>query len=152
MRQYLLSVYQPGGPIPAPEVLEKISRELDVLNQNLKAAGAWVFAGGLYPPSAATVVRLQDGAVLTTDGPFAEGRGNSAGSPSSTRPISTPRSSGAISSPGRPRCRLRCGCSGTKPRTDTRRPPFPRLGDQMCAAGRSAAQWPWAAPESGSRP
>jgi hypothetical protein len=46
MRQYLLSVYQPGGPIPAPEVLEKISRELDVLNQNLKAAGVWVFAGG----------------------------------------------------------------------------------------------------------
>jgi hypothetical protein len=74
MRQYLLSVYQPGGPIPAPEVLEKISRELDVLNQNLKAAGAWVFAGGLYPPSAATVVRLQDGDVLTTDGPFAEGK------------------------------------------------------------------------------
>ncbi len=74
MTQYLLSVYQPDGPIPAPEVLENISRELDALTQELKAAGAWVFAGGLHPPSTATVVRLQDGDVLMTDGPFAEGK------------------------------------------------------------------------------
>jgi hypothetical protein len=74
MKQYLLSVYQPDGPIPPPDVLDKISRDLDTLNQELKAAGAWVFAGGLYPPSTATVVRLRDGDVLTTDGPFAEGK------------------------------------------------------------------------------
>ncbi len=49
-------------------------RDLDALNQQLKAAGAWVFAGGLHPPSTATVVRFQDGDVLTTDGPFAEGK------------------------------------------------------------------------------
>ena len=29
---------------------------------------------GLYPPSTATVVRLKDGDVLMTDGPFAEGK------------------------------------------------------------------------------
>ena len=40
----------------------------------MKAAGAWVFAGGLHPPSTATVVRLKDGDVLMTDGPFAEGK------------------------------------------------------------------------------
>jgi hypothetical protein len=74
MPQYLLSVYQPDGGAPAPEVLEEISRDLDALNQELKAAGAWVFAGGLHSPSTATVVRLQDGEVLTTDGPFAEGK------------------------------------------------------------------------------
>jgi hypothetical protein len=74
MKQYLLSVYQPEAPIPAPEVLEKISRDLDVLNRELKASGSWVFAGGLFPPSTATVVRLQDGEMLTTDGPFAEGK------------------------------------------------------------------------------
>ena len=74
MKQYLLSVYQPDGPTPPPEVLERISRDLDALNQELKAAGAWVFAGGLHPPSTATVVRARDGAVLTTDGPFAEGK------------------------------------------------------------------------------
>jgi len=74
MQQYLLSVYQPDGPIPAPAVMEGISGELDALNQELKAAGAWVFAGGLHPPSSATVVRLKEGDVLTTDGPFAEGK------------------------------------------------------------------------------
>jgi hypothetical protein len=74
MKQYLLSVYQPEGPVPPPEVLERIMGNLDALNQELKAAGAWVFAGGLHPPSTATVVRLKDGEVLTTDGPFAEGK------------------------------------------------------------------------------
>jgi hypothetical protein len=74
MQQYLLSVYQPDGPVPAPAVMEGISGEFDALNQELKAAGAWVFAGGLHPPSSATVVRLKDGDVLTTDGPFAEGK------------------------------------------------------------------------------
>ena len=75
MTLYLLSVYQPDGPVPEREVLEKISSDLDALNQRSpKAAGAWVFAGGLHPPSTATVVRLQDGDVLMTDGPFAEGK------------------------------------------------------------------------------
>jgi len=47
---------------------------LGVWNRELRAAGAWVFTGRLHPPSTATVVRLQDGDVLTTDGPFAEGK------------------------------------------------------------------------------
>jgi hypothetical protein len=74
MKQYLLSVYQPDGPPPPPEVLERISADLDALNRELKAAGAWVFAGGLHPPSSATVVRVADGDTLITDGPFAEGK------------------------------------------------------------------------------
>ena len=74
MKQYLLSVIQPDGPVPPPEVLEEIGRNLDALNQELRAAGAWVFAGGLHPPSTATVVRVSGGDVLTTDGPFAEGK------------------------------------------------------------------------------
>jgi hypothetical protein len=74
MKQYLLSVYQPDGGTPAPEVLEEIMRDVRALNHEMKAAGAWVFAGGLHPASTATVVRLQDGKVLTTDGPFAESK------------------------------------------------------------------------------
>jgi hypothetical protein len=74
MKQYLLSVYQPAGPLPEPETLARISRELDVLHDELRAAGAWVFAGGLHDPGTATVVRLRDGDLLTTDGPFAEGK------------------------------------------------------------------------------
>ena len=38
----------------------------------MQAAGAWVFGGGLCPPSTATVIRAPGGEVLTTDGPFAE--------------------------------------------------------------------------------
>jgi hypothetical protein len=74
MKQYLLSVIQPEGSPPPPEVLAKIMRDIGVLHQEIKAAGAWVFAGGLHPPSTATVVRLQDGELLMTDGPFAEGK------------------------------------------------------------------------------
>jgi len=74
MKQYLLSVYHPEGDTPPPEVLEKIMRDVDALNEEIKAAGAWVFGGGLHPSSTATVVRFQDGEVLTTDGPFAEGK------------------------------------------------------------------------------
>jgi hypothetical protein len=74
VKQYLLSVIQPDGPVPPDEVLEEVGRRLDALNRELRAAGAWVFAGGLHPPSTATVVRVAGGDVLTTDGPFAEGK------------------------------------------------------------------------------
>jgi hypothetical protein len=74
MKQYLLSVVQPDGPAPPAEVLDRIARDLDALNQELKAAGSWVFAGGLHPPSTATVVRVTGGEVSMTDGPYAEGK------------------------------------------------------------------------------
>ena len=44
------------------------------MNQELKAAGRWVFAGGLHAPSTATVVRAKDGETLMTDGPYVEGK------------------------------------------------------------------------------
>ncbi len=74
MSQYLLSIYQPEGEVPPPEVLEPIMRRLDALNQELRAAGAWVFAAALHPPSTATVVRVEDGDALITDGPYVEGK------------------------------------------------------------------------------
>ncbi|MEA2639043.1 MAG: hypothetical protein QOF51_437 [Chloroflexota bacterium] len=74
MPHYLLSVIQPDGDPPPPDVLAKIMRDIDAFHQELKTAGAWVFAGGLHAPSTATVVRLQGGEVLMTDGPFAEGK------------------------------------------------------------------------------
>jgi hypothetical protein len=74
MKQYLLSVYQPDGPTPAPEVLATITRDLDQLNADMKAAGAWVFTGGLHSPGSATVLRPDGGEVLVTDGPFTEGK------------------------------------------------------------------------------
>lgn len=74
MPRYLLSFIQPQGPIPPREVLDRVMRELDAINSELKATGAWVFAGGLHPPSTATVVRFKDEEVLITDGPFAEAK------------------------------------------------------------------------------
>jgi hypothetical protein len=74
MRQYLLSIYQPDGDPPPPEVLEPIMADLGRLNDDLRAAGAWVFSAGLHPASSATVIRARDGEPLLTDGPFTEGK------------------------------------------------------------------------------
>ena len=74
MKHYLFSIQQPDGTPPPPEILDPIMRDVEAVNDELKAAGAWVFGGGLHDPSMATVVRLQDGEVLTTDGPYVEGK------------------------------------------------------------------------------
>ena len=75
MRQYLLSVIEPAGDPPPPDVLERIGRDLAAVNRDLEAAGAWVFAGGLELPSTATVVRVADGGEATmTDGPYTESK------------------------------------------------------------------------------
>lgn len=74
MKHYLLSVIMPDVNPPPPEILEPIMRNIAALNQEIKAAGAWVFAGGLEHPGTATMVRLKDGEALITDGPFAEGK------------------------------------------------------------------------------
>ena len=40
----------------------------------MKSAGAWVFSGRLHDADTATVVRVANGEILTTDGPFVEAR------------------------------------------------------------------------------
>jgi hypothetical protein len=73
MTQYLLSVHMvEGEPMPSNEEIQRAYAAVDAFNAELQSAGAWVFAGGLHPPSTATVVRSQGGQVVTTDGPFAE--------------------------------------------------------------------------------
>jgi hypothetical protein len=74
MPRYLLSIYQPDGPPPPPETLEPIMRDLAAVNAELRAAGAWVFAAGLQPQAAASVLRTKGGKVVITDGPFAESK------------------------------------------------------------------------------
>jgi hypothetical protein len=74
MKQYLLSVYQPEGDPPPPDELNAIMQRVHALQAELKAAGVWVFSGGLHAPSTATVVRVKDGDVITTDGPYVEGK------------------------------------------------------------------------------
>jgi hypothetical protein len=74
MPQYVLNMIQPVGIVPPPEVLEPVMRELAALNEEMKAAGAWVFAAGLHQPEASTVVRVEGDDLLVTDGPYAEGK------------------------------------------------------------------------------
>ncbi|QVQ50807.1 hypothetical protein J4H86_18295 [Spiractinospora alimapuensis] len=58
MDKYLLSIYQPAGEPPPAETLEPIMHALDAVNAEIRAAGAWVFGAGLFPPSSAAVVRV----------------------------------------------------------------------------------------------
>jgi hypothetical protein len=74
VKQYLLSVYHSETDYQASVDMTKIFEDVDAFNAGLQAAGAWVFAGGLYPSSTATVVRADGDEVLITDGPFAEGK------------------------------------------------------------------------------
>jgi len=74
MKQYLLSVYHPESDRPAPDGAARIFRDVAALNAELRSAGAWVFAAGLFPSSTATVIQVRDGGILVTDGPFLEGK------------------------------------------------------------------------------
>jgi len=74
MKQYLLSIYQPDGPPPPPEFLEPVMRNVEALQQEMTAAGVWVFGAGLHEPSTATVLQAKDDDVLMTDGPYVEGK------------------------------------------------------------------------------
>ena len=127
MAQYLLSVYQPVGPAPAPEFLEPIMRDLEALNREMKAAGAWVFGAG--PPSRrgpplSCGSRAPTCSSLTVPSP--KPRSTSAGSPSSKRPTSTPPLAGPASWPAPPPFPSKCDPSsirhpGNGRATDARR-------------------------------
>lgn len=72
MKKYLLSIYQPEGD--PPENLDEIIEEMEGLNREMQAAGAWVFAAGLHGPESATVIRVQGDRALVTDGPYIEAK------------------------------------------------------------------------------
>ena len=67
--QYLVSVivdHNVGTATPAEQAA------IDVFNEQLRADGQWLFAGGLGEPSQATVIDNRGDAALLTDGPFVE--------------------------------------------------------------------------------
>ena len=77
MTQYLLSVHSVEGEVGDPmtdEEMQQSWKQIQALNEELKSAGAWVFGGALHEPDTATVVRISDGEVVTTDGPFVESK------------------------------------------------------------------------------
>lgn len=74
MTQYQLAVYDTGATPPADDVIAQMHQDVNALNEEIREAGAWVFAGGLEPATTATVVKVADGEMLMTDGPFTEGK------------------------------------------------------------------------------
>jgi hypothetical protein len=74
MAQYLLTVFEPTGGVLEPEALAVVMKDVGEVDQEMRDAGIWVFAGGLHEPGTATVLRPADGDVLVTDGPYVEGK------------------------------------------------------------------------------
>jgi hypothetical protein len=74
MPQYLVAVQHPENYDPSLEG-EAMIRDIGALNQEMEAAGARFFAGGLDSPSHAKSLRKQpDGIVSITDGPYLEAK------------------------------------------------------------------------------
>jgi hypothetical protein len=72
MPQYLVAIHHPDDFDPFL-VSEATIRDIDVLNEEMEAAGVRMFAGGLAAASIAKSLRAQpNGKVLVTDGPCLE--------------------------------------------------------------------------------
>ena len=76
MKTYLISLFSPDGPPPEEVDLRQVMAALEVVNADIRAAGGWVFAGGLGDQAAATTIRRRrgDGDAVVTDGPFVEAK------------------------------------------------------------------------------
>ena len=74
MTQYMISVIhaEEGPDFPEDVDLQEVYGKVDAFNKELRESGSWVFAGGLAPPSVATVVDATGSETLVTDGPYAE--------------------------------------------------------------------------------
>ena len=72
MPRYLVAIHHPDDFDPSVEN-EAMHRDIDVLNDEMVAAGVRIFVGGLRPArDARSLRRKSDGEVLLTDGPYLE--------------------------------------------------------------------------------
>ncbi|MGQ0511876.1 MAG: YciI family protein [Betaproteobacteria bacterium] len=70
MAQYLVAIHHPDDYDSSAED-EAMSRDIDALNDEMKAAGVRIFVGGLHPAGSAKTLRAQpNGEVLVSDGPY----------------------------------------------------------------------------------
>lgn len=75
MTQYLVAIHHPDDYDPFVAEDAAMSRDIDTLNDEMKAAGVTIFVGGLQPAGRAKSIRAQpNGKVLITDGPYLEAR------------------------------------------------------------------------------
>ena len=79
MTQYLITVPHDTDEAPTmenmdPAEIQPIIDAVDVFNEKLRTEGAWVFAGGLEPPTATTGVDNTGDTAIVTDGPYTESK------------------------------------------------------------------------------
>jgi hypothetical protein len=77
MTRYMLSVHSCEGEVRPPmsaEEMQQAWQQVGILEAEMKSTGTWVFSGRLHEAETATVVRVANGEILTTDGPFVEAR------------------------------------------------------------------------------
>ena len=70
MAHYLMSVLADRSDVGTEEEMAAVG----AFNEQLRADGHWVFAGGLASVSTATVVDGRDGEAVFTDGPYLESK------------------------------------------------------------------------------
>jgi|SRR5215469_6903672 len=74
--QYLLMIYSNEVEYAKidPATTQKLTAEFGAFTQSIIQSGNFKAGDRLQPTSTATTVRVKDGKVMTTDGPFAETR------------------------------------------------------------------------------
>lgn len=74
MKTYLISLMSADGPPPEDLDVSQVMADLELVNADIRAAGGWVFAGGLADTASATTLRPagRGREAVLTDGPFVE--------------------------------------------------------------------------------
>lgn len=76
MPKYLLSAFQDEkrSPMPPPDEVPDVMERVANHQEELKAAGVWLFSGVLTPAESATVVQSNGQKTSMTDGPYIEAK------------------------------------------------------------------------------
>ena len=71
--KYLVAIHHPDNYDPSVSEDKAMERDIDVLNDEMEAAGARILALGLQPVNKAKSLRARSGGeILITDGPYLE--------------------------------------------------------------------------------
>ncbi|HUG11929.1 MAG TPA: YciI family protein [Opitutaceae bacterium] len=71
MARFLVAIHHPDNYDPSVSEDEEMSRDIDLLNDEMEAARIRIFVGGLQPARSAKSLRRQaDGKMLISDGPY----------------------------------------------------------------------------------
>ena len=139
MTQYLLSIYQPDGPSPEPEDLDRDHagpRRLESRAQGGRGVG--LHRGPVPARTRPPCARSRTADLLTTDGPYAEGKEHVGGVERHPRADLDAALAWAAKPPGPPGCRSRCGPG--PPRTERRRRGQRIARSSACSARSTAAR------------